>query len=346
MPDLELKIGATRYSGWESVRVSRGIDRLAGSYELRLTENAAGLNVMRAIRPGQAVSVYADGEQVISGFIDTVAPDYDAEQHALHVSGRDATGDLVDCAAVHKSGGWQNRSLAQIAFDLIQPFKSGLEVVADVGQPFAEWRIEPGETVFENLDRAARYRGVLLYSDGLGNLVIGQPGTAPAPGALTLGKNILRARGHSSELERFADYIVRAQQAGTDAVYGSMAAGPSGEALDAAVGRYRPTVIVAEGASDAAGCQARAEWERTVKAARAHQVVYTVLGWRANGKLWQPNALVPVTDDFLGIDDRRLIARVDFVLDEDGKRTELTVVPRHAYDPQKLPQPEPLGGLW
>lgn len=345
MPELALSVGGQRYSGWQSVRVSRGIDKLAGSFELQISERFDGLATVRPIRPGQPASVLADGETVITGYVDTVAPDYDAEMHTLHVSGRDATGDLVDCAAVHQSGGWQNRSLAQIAYDLVKPFACGLEVLADVGQPFARWRIEPGETVFENLDRAARYRGVLLTSDGLGNLVITQPSTATAPAALVLGENIERARGHSSELERFADYIVRAQQAGTNAIFGGAAAGPSGEALDAAVGRYRPTVIVAEGMSDAAGCQARAQWQRTVMAARARQVVYTVTGWRAHGQLWQPNALVPVQDAFLGLDGRRLISRVEFVLDEGGSRTELTVVPKHAFDPQDLPQPTPLGGL-
>ncbi|MGH8426387.1 MAG: phage baseplate assembly protein [Gammaproteobacteria bacterium] len=346
MPELQLKVGGQIYSGWEEVRVSRGIDQLAGSFELKLSERFDGTSTLRPIRYGQSATVLADGETVMTGFIDTVAPDYDDTTHFLNVSGRDATGDLVDCAAIHKSSVWTNQSLAQIAFDLVQPFKAGLEVIADVGAPFPTWRIEPGETVFENLDRAARYRGVLLTSDGLGNLVITQPGADVAPAALVLGQNILRAQGHSSSLERFADYIVRAQQAGTDTVYGTTAASPSGEALDSAVGRYRPTVIVAEDMADQAACQTRANWQRTVAAARSQQIVYTVSTWRADGRLWQPNALVPVTDPFMGIDERRLISRVDFVLDSQGSRTELTVVPRHAYDPQHLPDPPAGGGLF
>lgn len=345
MSDVVLTTGGQRFSGWEKIRVSRGISQIAGSFRLRLTERFDGLHTVRPLRPGQTASVSVAGHPVIDGHIDVVAPDYDANHHSLHVSGRDATGDLVDCAAIHPSGSWHDRTLAQIAADLVKPFGITLKVLTDVGKPFKTWKIEPGETVMENLDRAARYRGVLLISDGLGNLLITQPATRQAPAGLTLGQNILRASGHSSELQRFEKYIVKAQQSGSDTVFGTAASAPSGEALDAAVGRYRPTVIMGESQSDAAECKARAEWQRTVSAARARQVVYTVTGWTANDQLWEPNALVHVTDSFLGIDEVRLISQVDFTLDEHGRRTELTVVGRHAFDRIALPEPNQ-GGLW
>ncbi|MGH6714752.1 MAG: phage baseplate assembly protein [Bradyrhizobium sp.] len=344
--EFALVIGGAKYTGWTQIHITRGIAQLANSFDLSVSERFDGLGTVRPIRAGQAATISLAGEPVITGFVDSVTPNYDANTHSISVAGRDATGDLVDCAAEHKSGAWKNQSLAVIAFDLIHKFKAGLEVIANVGKPFTDWKIEPGETVFENLDRAARFRGVLLYSDGLGNLVIGKPATGTAPAALVLGENIVAAHGQSSALQRFSQYIVRAQQQGSDNTFGVAAAQLIGEAADAAVTRYRPTEIIAENESDAAGCTLRAQWQRTLAAARAQSIVYTVSGWRANGKLWQPNALVPVRDRFLGLDAERLISQVDFTLDAQGARTYLTVVGPHAYDAIALPEPASDGGLY
>lgn len=346
MTDVLLTIDGERYGGWTSLRLSRGVEQVAGGFELAVSERFEGLAAPRPIRPGQKCVVSIDGQTVIQGWIDVAAPSYDARTHSLTVSGRDATGDMVDCAAICKSGSYKGRTLAQIATDLAAPFKVPVLVRADVGAPFADWRIEPGETVIDNLDRAARYRGVLLLSDGLGNLVITKPGSAQAPAALVLGKNILQASGQSSMQQRFSEYIVKAQQAGTDMLYGASAAAPSARAMDTAITRYRPTVIIAEDQASAGTCKTRAQWQRTVAAARGQQIVYTVNDWSANGKLWQPNALVDVHDTFLGIDETRLISKVDFTLDDQGVRTELTVVGRHAYDSIKIPEPPAHEGLF
>ena len=346
MSDLVLTVNGKNYTGWLSIRISLGITQIAGGFELSVTERFDGTTTPRPLKPGQKASVSIDGTTVIKGFIDVVAPNYDANTHTLTLSGRDATGDLVDCAALHPSGGWHGHTLAQIATDLAQPFKVPVKVQTKVGAAFPAWRIEPGETVMETLDRMARYRGVLLMSDGLGSLLITQPGQYQAPASLVLGQNILAARGHASMEARFSQYIVRGQQMGNDDLSGVAAAGPTASATDAAVPRYRPTVILAEDQANVSACALRAQWQRTVRAARASEIIYTVHGWKANGKLWQPNALVKVTDSFMGLDETRLISNVEFSLDDGGELTNLTVVGRHAYDAIALPQPSPNGGLW
>ena len=346
MSDVTLTVGGQRYSGWTQLQMTRGIAQIAGGYELSVTERWPGLSTPRPIKPGLVAVVAIGGQTIIRGYIDVVAPNYDAQSHTLTVSGRDATGDLVDCAAIHKPGTWRNRTLAQIASDLTDPFGVPLKVETDVGKPFPTWSIEPGEKVVDNLDRMARQRGVLLMSDGLGHLLITQPGQYQAPVALVLGKNIMSARGHASCEERFSKYIVQAQQLGDDDISGADAAGPSGSAIDPGVTRYRPTVIMSEDQADAAGCKVRAAWQRTVRAAKARSIVYTVGGWLAEGKPWQPNALVAVQDSFMGINDTRLIAQVDFFLDDQGERTELTVVGRHAFDVLATPQASAHGGLF
>lgn len=347
MTDLALVVDGVSYGGWKEIGVSGGLQQIAGEFRLLVTERWQGLATPRPLRPGQQAQVTIDGQAVITGYIDDVQPEYDARNHTVFVSGRDATGDLVDCAAIAKGGVYNGRTLAQIATDLCAPFGIKVKVQTDVGPAFPTLRVEPGEKVMELLDRAARYRGVLLMSDGLGNLLITQPGTTMAPASIELGKNARSARAQSSMEHRFSRYVVKAQQQGTDEIFGAAASGPSASVDDAGVPRYRPTVIMAEDQANAAACRTRAQWERTVNAARARSAVYTVQGWKVGNVLWRHNTLVPVKDAYLGIDDTMLIVKVQYYLDaQSGQATDITVMGRNAFNPIKLPQPQPSEGLF
>lgn len=211
MPVAELKIDSLRYGGWTSVRASRSIETMAGSFDLSVTERWPGQPEATPIRPGQRCELFLDGQAVISGWVDVVSPDYDAERHAIRVTGRDATCDLVDCSAIHKSGQWSNVKLDRIARDLIAPFGVDLVVEADVGEAFSSFNVQEGESVFECLERAARARAVLLTSDAHGRLVIARPTAAPPAASLVEGVNIEGARADFSMKERFSEYTVKAQ---------------------------------------------------------------------------------------------------------------------------------------
>ena len=171
MHDVRLTVNGQHYGGWTSINITRGIEQIAGTFQLKVTEKWPGNPAARPVRPGQSCTVSIDGATVITGYIDDVKPEYDSKNRTVAFTGRDKTGDLVDCSAIYKSGAWEKKSIKTIATDLIKPFGIGLIVNADIGAPFEKASIEEGETVFEILDRLARQRGILLTSDGLGNLV-------------------------------------------------------------------------------------------------------------------------------------------------------------------------------
>ncbi len=101
---------------------------------------------------------------------------------------------------------------------------------------------------------------------------------------------------------------------------------------DDEVKRYRPVIVMAEGAGDGLTFAQRAEWQKSVGIGKSKRATYTMRGWRANGKLWQPNTLVKVTDDWCGLEDYELlIATVTQTLDDSGMITELELTPREAY---------------
>ncbi|EGJ49055.1 phage baseplate assembly protein [Desulfocurvibacter africanus] len=337
MPDVRLLVDGTLYGGWQSIRIRRGLEQVAGSFELSITERWAGQDTPRPIRPGAACRVLIDGVAVITGFVDDVAIRYDSKDHTVEVSGRDATGDLVDCSA--PSTQWKGRTLTDVARSLCAPFKIGVRADIDVGGPFKTLKSSEGDTVFEVLEAAARVRAALLVSDGLGNLVVTRASSKRVSTALELGVNVLSGDGSFSHKDRYSEIAIKGQSAGAEGWSGEAAAQPKAVAKDSRIKRHRPLTIIAEEQIDSAAAKVRAEWERNVRFGRSQRLVYTVDGWRHRDGLWTPNMLVPVRDAFLGITADRLLTGVALILDGEGLRSELTLVPPEAFERVELPEP-------
>lgn len=328
----ELKVDGAFYGGWKSMRVSRSIEQIAGTFELEVTEHWPGQPLASPIRPGHSCQVLLDGAPVITGYIDTVEPSYDANSHTVRITGRDKTGDLVDCSAIHKGGQWNNVGIATLARDLIAPFGIRLQIEADAGSAFSSFNIQEGETVFECLERAARMKALLLVSNPLGDLVITRAGRSVVPVQLEEGKTIKSARGEFSWKDRFSRYTVKGQdRLGPDG--DTEHASPAATFSDSTITRYRPLIVLAEEHGHGATLRDRAEWEKNVRMGRGNRGSVTVQGWRhANGDLWQPNTLVRVRSPLLWLDADMLIVGCTWTLDERGTHTELTIARREAFD--------------
>lgn len=346
MSDITLRIDGRIYGGWKDIRVVRSIEQSADTFELALTDRWGDERLPVPIRAGTPGELWLGDARIVTGYVDDALPEYDDQTHTVRVEGRSKAGDLVDCSLAPEKGKplqWSGRSLLQIAKDLAGRF--GIEVSAevDVGEAFTRVAMEPGQTVWEFLERLARIRGVRIVSRPDGGLLITRAGTARYQTALVLGQNILRASGQFSSREQFSDYIVQGQVTGGsktwDGAIAEAAAHVRSQVINAHVGRYRPTVIVQDETDGIADAKRRAEWQRNVAWGRGQGVVYTVSGWTAGTEgLWHPNRLVRVDDAFMGIQGDRLIMSVQFLLDGRGQRTELRVMPREAAELIPLPE--------
>lgn len=331
---VELKVDGVAYSGWKKVRVTRSIEQLAGTFELEASERWPGQVAASPVRPGTSCQVLLDGAAVITGHIDSVSVDLDTENHTLRIVGRDKTADLVDCAAVYKSGQWHNVKLDALARDLVKPFGLSVVAPADVGTAFSSFKLQEGETVFEALERAARLRAMLLTSDPDGNLVITRTGSARIEHALVEGQNLKALRGEFTWRERYSVYVIKGHaRLGADGDQVHSAA--TGRSTDEIVTRYRPATIIADAHSTNAALRDRAEWERNVRRGRSARASFTVQGWRhAGGALWQPNHLGSVTSPSLWLNApaELLIVGCTWTLDErNGTLTELAVARPEAF---------------
>lgn len=329
----ELKIEGTYYGGWKTVRVTRSIEQLAGTFDLEVTERWPGNALASPIKPGQKCQLLLDGTAVITGYVDAVVTDYDATRHTIRVTGRDKTGDLVDCAAVYKSGQWHNVKIDQLARDLLKPYDIKIIVEADTGKAFSSWNIQEGESVFECLERAARMRALLLTSNPDGDLVITRAGKVALEHGLVEGENIKAARGEFSWKDRFSSYSVKGQgRLGEDG--DSVHSAPVGKVADDIITRHRPQIVLAESHSQNATLRDRAEWERNVRRGRSARGSVTVQGWfHPGGALWQPNMLAPVTSPLLWLEEAQmLIVGCTYSIDDHGGTlTELAISKPEAF---------------
>ena len=339
---VALTIGSTRHLGWTDATITRSLETISGSFSITLTERTPGANTARRINPGDACTVELQDTRVIRGYVDEVNPRYDAGSHSISVRGRDRTGDLVDCSAATMPGEWQNESLFNIVQQLVQPYGISVSLETNQGAVFRKFRIDEGETVFEAIERACRFRAVLPLSDGDGDLILGSPTRDRAAVRLERGVNILSAAGSATWLNRFSEYTLLGQQAGNDFLSAEEAAHVTATARDAGVTRHRPLTIIGEQSLDNDEAQARIDWEANVRAARARAAVVVVQGWREtpDGALWEPGKLVHIVDDWLGLDRELLIASTTHQISSNGELTTLQVMPREAFIQRAVTQRE------
>tara|TARA_R110002110_G_scaffold64634_8_gene178590 strand:+ start:1330 stop:2421 length:1092 start_codon:yes stop_codon:yes gene_type:complete len=335
---VTLRVNGVAYEGWTDVVLTRGLRMAASSFELDLTEKWPGQTQDWRIRRGDAVTIEMDGDLDLTGWVDVFSPSFDAKAHAVRVTGRSKTCDLVDCAALVKGGQFKNYTLAAIARALAAPF--GINVIAgDTGAPFADVQIQPGETCFEVIDRLCRLRAFLASDNERGDLVLtraGEGGFARA-GALVEGRNIVAGNATLSHAARFSEYIVRGQQAGSDNISGAQASQPQARVTDSAVTRYRPSVILAEAPGGIADMEKRARWQQRFAATDGTEANITADRWRDDRKaLWAPGALSAVESPTLGLQMDLLIEQTVKRQSDQGTRTELKLVPPAALTPEPV----------
>lgn len=339
MNKIELKIDGYSYTGWQKINVVRSIEALAARFDITLTDRSPF-----KIPRGTEITLLLYGEVVITGYVDTLEATTAPEAHSLTITGRDKTGDLVDCATLVSSQELINVTLREIIEQVIQPF--GILAIFETEPPtiFKKFSFQE-ETAYEAIERACRLRGVFASTDTAGNLIIHQYGTERAGDGLIMGKNVLSATSRFDEKDRFAEYRVYGQQPGNDNITAQAASQPQGFATDLGITRYRPKIVIAEGAVDDEISQQRAEWEAAVRAARASSVTVTTVGWQdKTGGLWKVNTLVPCELPQNRIEGDMLIKETRFTLDDNaGEKAELMLVRPDAYITQPDIEAESIG---
>ncbi|MEP9378382.1 hypothetical protein ABLE91_16825 [Aquabacter sp. CN5-332] len=270
----------------------------------------------------------------LTGYTRDVNWSHDEGNRIYSISVVSRTVDATETSVDHPTGFLENCDLKAIgkAFDTA---KVGLECTLDTGKK-ALHQINPGETLFQVLEREARSHGALLYDTPKGKLKITDKPEGRHTGSLVRGVNIKRASGTLSGRYNYSEVKVRGQ-----ASFGKRgsALSPEAEAKGTA-DRKRTLIIYHEGEVTSDRMKKRASSEARRAAGQGKSVRITTPGCRDEaGRLWAPNMLVPVSDDWGALDQDMVTATV--VIQDDGgsgRETELTL-----KDPRALGGENPRG---
>lgn len=348
MSEVILIVQGRRYGGWKSVRVTRSIESMAGSFALDVSDRWDGRQDPWPIAEEDACRVEIDGEVVIDGFVDTRDISGDMGSRTLAYTGRDRAAALVDCSAVLDAWTFGNITLADFAATIARPF--GVRVSVQPGlvlTKIAKIVVHPGDKAYDSLAREAATAGVMVVSDGRGGITITRSRIARAA-PLIEGQNIKSASVKYDGMERYRRYVILTQTAGTDESSGD-ATRTLAEATDPGVRRLdRVLMIRPDKGYSVADARRRADWEARIRAARAETVTIPVQGWQQpGGGLWPLNALTRVVAPrLIGVEGDMLITQVEHSIGDSGEVSQIRLVRPDAFTPEPQAVVKESGGAW
>lgn len=334
MPSEEIitvTLDGEEFRSWKSVKVTAGVaNNAARSFTLTAAAELGADETARKFKAGKSVEIRSNGDLLLRGHVDRYKPRFSGKNAEITISGRSRSGDLVDNAAVHRTGEFRRRTLAQAGQELARDY--GVTVRTDQQLEPGDYRVTPGETVFRFLERAARELGLALMGEADGSLLLTRGGKERMGSAIVEGVNLKEGEADHNFANRFRRTIVRGQRPeGSGAENTEVEA----EAEDPEVPRNRTTVVVTGTDTSRTRARSRARNRRNRAAGNALRANVQLQGFRDEaGKLWEPNKLVFLESEFLQIAQDMLIETITYSQDAQGSIVSLALVDPRAHDSQ------------
>lgn len=334
--EVSLLINGKRMMGWDSIRITRGIERFPSDFELSLMDYYPATDEKQLVKAGDACEVLIGEDKVVTGYIDSWNPAINKTQHQIRVSGRGKCQDLVDCSAKWDNNVISQSSALQIAKKLASWY--GIEVHTNV--PESQLRAIPqftlnwGESSQQVIERTCRWSALLYYELPDGSLFLSRAGTEVAASGVAQGKNIEEANFSDSMSDRYSEYIgvslsISPMSGDYSSVENARAQDPEAEKM-----RYRNYISIIESNLITARREQEAiNWEMNRRYGRSKELHVVIDSWRdKDNKLWQPNTLIPINIPIFGLEDKKwLLSEVVFIRGRDGTKAILTLMPPEAF---------------
>lgn len=287
---VAVNIGGSAFSGWSDVSITIGVEQAARSASLVVSDFGGGAR----FRPGDPCTITATGDLILTGYVSDVSPSHSGDRHQVAISVVSRTIDAVEASVKHPTGFAKDMTLDQIAeeFDTI-----GVGIEIDESFPVEPASfVNTGESLFAHIEPLARAHSALIYDTPEGKLRLRKGIRGRHSGALRIGVggNIIDGSAKLTEAGRFSPVIVRGQ---SSKGVGAGALRLEAQAVDAAVQRNRPKILILEGEVTPAKLKERAE--RYVKRAAGFAATadVTISGWRdEGGRIFEPHFLIAVED--------------------------------------------------
>jgi prophage tail gpP-like protein len=355
--DVVVMIGGRAFIGWQDVSVTQAFDKASGSAKLTITELP---NDPFPAHIGDPAVILMAGQPVITGMVYSVDGNHDVPHHAINLTLRDKTQDLIDSTIGPKIENKPPVALADVCRTTIGKMGLPIGVIDKVGPPpFREAEVPVGDIELlghQYLDSWAQNRQCVLNTDGRGNLVIDRNQGRMGPGRLWKARdrddprnNVLKAQYKNTLQDRHNKTAASAQKSPNDKKHWESRpksdppaqAKPLskhwGIANDPEIPQTRRRHFRARSGLDHDSPKKKAGWRSNLAKARGFQYVATVQGFEAApGTIWWPGVIVPVHDEHFLVSDMLFVTQVVFKKSlKGGATTEVALTYRDAFTEQE-----------
>lgn len=332
MDEVILKVNGMNYSGWLSIEIKKSIRALAGMFSLKVTDSWSNKKKPWFIVPGDYCELFIGSELMISGFIDDLDYSVNASGREVMVTGRDKTGDLVDCSIETKQPQFDNISLNNLLAKLCKPFGITVTNLTKTNPIVNQFKMNQGNSVHDVIDELSKKYGFIACSTPDGNLIIPAIGESFAKDYIEEGVNLFEGSVKFDHKERFSKYILKGQAIGSDDASGEQAYSISAVTTDPDVKRYRPKVIVESDAAYETNLMRRSQWEMNLRASKSTAGSVTMKGWRqSDGSLWKENTMINYKSSYLGMESQFLVGDITYSLNDQGRKVTMDFLRKEVF---------------
>lgn len=326
---LTLKIGGVSHDDWEQFEVESDLLTPADGWQLAVG-SASPVLPSEVVAGAHAELRYGDA-LIMTGMVDELHHSISRGQHWLELTGRDAAAVLVDCSAPVFTS--REMTLQEVITQIVKPLGvTRISLQAESSGLVKKVSIEPGDTAWDALQKAAEVCGLWPWMAADGTLIIGGPDYSTAPvGTLMMnrdgdGNNLLSLNITTNMSARYSQTTVLAQGHG----YGDEDGHHDRKCTvkDTTMTLYRPRIVVVADSQSDEEVQFRARKLQADARLAGFSMTAVVKGFtNGNDTPWAPGQRVNVKSDVHGIDDVYFIMQRTFRGGR-GQRQETTLMLR------------------
>lgn len=344
--ELRLTVAGQRLTGWQHIRVTRGVERMPSDFDIQVTEKYPGEPSSVVVFPGDVCKIEVGGDLLLTGYIDRYLPSVNGEDHTIRIMGRSKCQDLVDCSVIWKNNQLSSTSVRNAAELLAKDYGVTVRALDGDGPSIMQINVQLGETPFELIERLARWGAMLVYDDPTGNLVLAQVGKDSMSSGVREGVNLQQAQVTLTLDERFTEYHAYTFSTNSLSDVGMINGNERAVIKDPGMAglkrvdgqpRVRVKAIISDQPLNGEYfAVVRARWEMARRYGRSQAIQVTVDSWRdSKGRLWEPNTRCPVHVPSCKVQNNTLIiSEVSYMRSERGTEAHLTLMPPDAFAPE------------
>lgn len=326
---VTITAGDGSYTAFEEVHVHAAFNKAARSFSFEVAAELGASATNAIFTVGTEVSVSANGDLLLKGFVDCREPSFAAIRAIISVSGRSCSADLIDGSAEHDTGYFENKDPKEIGDEVSSEYSNtGFDTDQQLDK-LEQYSLTQGESCYRCVEKLARQQGMTLAGTADGRINITKAGSKRQGGSLIEGQNILFGTAHHNGSNRHSKIVVRGQRPfghGDDNVQ------IEATEEDGAVKRHRTIIIIQDEDTTKDRAKKRAKNRKDRAAGNALKASIGVQGFHDDsGQLWEPGNLVWTESPFLDIAQDMLIESVDYRQNDGGSIATLNLTDPRSY---------------